>query len=530
MIKDRLGPMPPIPTFTQELVLWNFGLKTVRNLMEDGKTLRNERGQRVLDALSKIGLFNFMRQVFKWQMWEVSSQFVLHWNQTEKKTRVDDVEIDASFRTFVKATGLQAEESAMAAEDENHSERPCDNTSAQKIWKRLDNKCVVTLEDFTDPWLQDLLLLLSTTIGMKTTFPTRLAPDLLETVAEALSGKRVRWSKIIHDKFICEVSRLKHGSMTGVKRHPDGTVKVLRTVAGPVMCFLYAHANHTRALAELDGLLPSPREKSVKVPIEFQGEPGECAPKTEEAEDHEGGSRQDAVSRLLSGLISQEVVTNQLGPPPKKSKLPDHSLPLVTVPTSSSPPSSSITLSRIGLKTVKVEPDIPLPGEERAVKVSREPQAENGLSGDYYPRPEHLHRSEDADDHEGCSAQDGGSRRLESCMTPSEVETSEFDHPAKRSKLAEQSTPVAAPAVNTLVTLQTGSPTAEDWAAKCILRVLPVSISRTLRKIRCLAADMQMMLSPTTDIQSLPHFCERKTRRGLRLRRDEIEGGAGEVL
>ncbi|KAL3681884.1 hypothetical protein R1sor_024840 [Riccia sorocarpa] len=507
MIKDRLGPMPPVPSFSQELVLWNFGLKTVRNLLEDGNKLRNERNQRVLDALRKIGLFNFMRTVFKWQMWEISSQFVLHWNQTEKKTRVDDVEIDASFRTFVKATGLQAEESAFAAEDAKQGDRPCDNASAQKIWERLDHKCVVTLEDFKDPWLQDLLLLLSTTIGMKTTFPTRLAPDLLETVAEALSGKRVRWSKIIHDKFICEVSRLKHGSQSGIKRHPDGSIKVLRTVAGPVMCFLYAHANHTRALAELDGLLPSPREKSVKVSADFQGEPGEnVVPKPEDAEGQEG--KQDGISKMPFRLASQEVVTSHFASTPKKSKLTDHGLPSVTLPASSSPTSSSITLPLIGLKKVKVEPDTPLSCvEERAVKVSVEPQRERGLSGEYFPKADHLSKSEDADDHEGCSTQDGVSRIPEA--TTLEVDTSEFDYPAKKSKLAEHSTPSGAPPASTsAVTLPT-SLSNEDWAAKVL-------------ELECIIARQNAELA---ECRLRLYMHEKAT-----CPREEIEGRAGESL
>ncbi|KAL3681876.1 hypothetical protein R1sor_024832 [Riccia sorocarpa] len=255
------------------LVLWDNGLKSVRKLLDDISGNKGEgNGNQIIDALKKIGLLSFIGTVFVWQDLEICKQFVLHWSQKTTTTRVNDVEIDVSFDTFMEATGLQCEEHTVISEDADRRAEASDNASVlmAMMVERLTNKSGVSLDDFKGSWLQDLLLLLRNTTWMQSNLEKKhLSPSLLRYVSEALNGKRLRLGKLIHDKFACEIARLHHASPLG--EHPKN---VVTTSVGPVICCLYAHAVLTRSLASLD-VLPSfaGKEKvSMKVSIEFRHE------------------------------------------------------------------------------------------------------------------------------------------------------------------------------------------------------------------------------------------------------------------
>ncbi|KAL3681875.1 hypothetical protein R1sor_024831 [Riccia sorocarpa] len=322
------------------LVLGDNGLKSVRKLLEDISGNKGERdGNQLIDALKKMGMFSYIRTVFVWQDLEICKQFVLNWSRKRKTTRVNDVEIDVNFGTFMEATGLQCEEHTVISEDADRRAEAPDNSSVlmSMMAKRLENKSSVRLDDFKGSWLQDLLLLFRNTIWMQSSLREEyLSPPLLQYVSKALNGKRLSLGKLIHDKFACEIARLQHASSLG-----EQPKNVLMTSAGPVICFLYAHAVLTRSLASLDVLPSVAGEKTMKVSIEFRQEQtrkiiynGERrVPKKSE---DESCVKEGRVSGMPAKLSSREVTSScQLHHPAKKRRLQE------SVPASSLPRDSS---------------------------------------------------------------------------------------------------------------------------------------------------------------------------------------------
>ncbi|OAE27405.1 hypothetical protein AXG93_2015s1340 [Marchantia polymorpha subsp. ruderalis] len=243
------------------LLLLSVGLYRVRNIVTHGSKLLDDRDKQIFEALTKIGLFDFMRTVWKWQKVEICDEFVHNWNGQDKKTVVNNTEIDVSLQSFVMVTGLLAEESAMAPEDPKHGTNGSRSEACFEVTaKRRDGSNKQLVASMDDPVLRDLLFLLSETVWMKTTELKRVPLDLMTYVTEAMAGKKFRWSKILHTKFLTELGRL-HAQSQDLS---DGLIRVSKTVAGPVMCFLYIHAKlKAEALADLSGTVVHYREGKV---------------------------------------------------------------------------------------------------------------------------------------------------------------------------------------------------------------------------------------------------------------------------
>ncbi|KAL2619961.1 hypothetical protein R1flu_000166 [Riccia fluitans] len=134
------------------LFLSDRGLKSVAAHVEDGSKQKNER---IVETLRKICLLDFMRRVYKWQDTDICHEFVRNWNHKEKKTRVNDVEIDVSIKTFETVTGLKVEENAEVFEDANQGNQFPDYRVLQRVQEGKDKNRSICLSEFQEPWLRN---------------------------------------------------------------------------------------------------------------------------------------------------------------------------------------------------------------------------------------------------------------------------------------------------------------------------------------------------------------------------------------
>ncbi|KAL3681864.1 hypothetical protein R1sor_024820 [Riccia sorocarpa] len=353
------------------LVLWDDGLKLVRNLVEDSSGDKGEEDgdQRIIKVLKKLGLLSFIRTVFIGQDVEICKQFVLHWSQKKKTTRVNGVQIDVSFGKFMEATGLQCEEDTVISEDADQREEASDHASVQIAMigadervKSVMKKKVVSLDDFNGSWLQDLLLLLRNTIWMKSKLSDRrLSAGLLQFVSKGMSGERWPPGKLIHKNFISELARLQSRSSFGENPLLDQPVKVLTTSVGPIICFLYAHAVLTRSLANLDVLPSFAGDKIMKISIEFrQGMTRKISYEGErrvpQKFEDDSCAEQETVSGMPSKLSSLKVTSSscQLHRPGKRRRVQD-SVPASSLPRDSSTIEGWASSTLVSSKVLELE-------------------------------------------------------------------------------------------------------------------------------------------------------------------------------
>ncbi|KAL3681873.1 hypothetical protein R1sor_024829 [Riccia sorocarpa] len=318
---------------TEWLILSERGLDLVSTQVKDGSKKTNER---VKDALAMIGLLNYIWRIYTWQQQEICCDFVLHWNETEKKTVVNGLEIDVSGETFVKVTGLETEENSGDADQEDLFSEYVSLRSLQRMREGNNYESTgVLLTKFREPWLRDLLTLLSVTVGMECNNLNRAAPHVIQLVFESVSDNQFRRNQMIHYNFTYEVSRMQ-SMWESSQRRPIRE----ETAAGPVMCFLYAHAILTRSLASVDGLLWFAGEKTMRIAIEFPG--GKTKKITFEGERRVpsksviksvGLEEECLMEEASAGLTSLEVTSRELAHPAKRNRLLEQCLPSRCLPT-----------------------------------------------------------------------------------------------------------------------------------------------------------------------------------------------------
>ncbi|KAL2620705.1 hypothetical protein R1flu_000910 [Riccia fluitans] len=209
------------------LILLPIGLENIQSVVT---ALEGTHDRMVFLVLERMGLARFLMDTWRFQDATICGKFVLNWSHKTKTTEVFGIPINADYRNFTFLTGLG-------------SNRTLSNQYHGDIEKRRVVEYLYTATSASLPFalkhdrvLRSVLHLLNNTLWLAEKQETR-APsmDLLYLVIQSMKGVNEYWSKVIYERFVEEMRHLQDN-------HYNYPQEKLRTLAGPLICFLYCKA------------------------------------------------------------------------------------------------------------------------------------------------------------------------------------------------------------------------------------------------------------------------------------------------
>ncbi|KAL2620707.1 hypothetical protein R1flu_000912 [Riccia fluitans] len=219
--------LPPASSIEENwLILLSFGLEDVHSITAavEGTDMRM-----VFLLLESMGLLRFLANMWRIQDVHICQEFVMKWVHKTKTTEVLGIPIDVSYENFTILTGLESIDSTRS--DHGPIERM---RFVEYVITLLTTPLSFSLQN--DPVLQSLLEVMNHTLWLAKKHATSPpSMDLLYLIMQSMRGGNEDWCKFIYERFVDEVRDLQD-------IHHNYPEQKLRTLAGPLMCFLYFEA------------------------------------------------------------------------------------------------------------------------------------------------------------------------------------------------------------------------------------------------------------------------------------------------